>query len=336
MEIIGTVQNAVRMLFVEKRFLYVVIGLSFLLLTASNTIADTGYNETIIPACFSNPPPSIYDSIPLLQQLEKDKINITLPLMRLEYAVSILDKNPEQAKEIASETYNNLTILYNSRDALIREKHLLLAEKIAGILILIIILVIGLPRAYLKIWYKINKKRLVMKTSKPHPSFLFDEEVQAVIAAIIVIGIVFSIAQLLAPSNPEPFSELGLLGPNKKIGDYPKDVVKGENITLYIYVGNHLGNTSLYRIDFKIDKSNNTLINETETPLNITAIKNIYVLLGNNQTTIIPFSFAVNETGRLRLVWEMYIYEPSENTFTYHKRWVHLWINVIPPSLPER
>ncbi|MEM2622963.1 MAG: hypothetical protein QXI35_08890, partial [Candidatus Nezhaarchaeales archaeon] len=59
-------------------------------------------------------------------------------------------------------------------------------------------------------------------------SWLLDEEVLAVLAAIIVVSATFAVAQALSIGVVrEPFSELGLLGPAGLIGDYPRQVDAG-------------------------------------------------------------------------------------------------------------
>ncbi|MCP8306169.1 MAG: DUF1616 domain-containing protein, partial [archaeon] len=95
---------------------------------------------------------------------------------------------------------------------------------------------------------------------------MIDEEVSAVVLAVIVVIGIFSVSQaFLAGGVVEPFSELAVLGPNQKIGDYPKNLTAGENFTLYLYVGNHEGKVMYYRVYVKLgDRS--SIINET-TPL---------------------------------------------------------------------
>ena len=80
-------------------------------------------------------------------------------------------------------------------------------------------------------------------------SWIFDEEVLAVLTAIVIVVGVFAGVQALSTGRViEPFSELGLLGPSGKIGDYPREVVAGMPILLNIYVGNHEGRTMYYKL----------------------------------------------------------------------------------------
>ena len=46
----------------------------------------------------------------------------------------------------------------------------------------------------------------------------------------------------------EKFSELGILGPTKVIGNYPTNVTLGSVINLYGFLGNHEGTVEYYQI----------------------------------------------------------------------------------------
>ena len=79
-----------------------------------------------------------------------------------------------------------------------------------------------------------------------------DEKLQTVILLILAAyGLLISIPLLLGGRVVEPFSELGVLGPEMKLGDYPHDVQIGENIDLFVYIGNHEGSVSYYKLLFK-------------------------------------------------------------------------------------
>ncbi|MEM1986571.1 MAG: DUF1616 domain-containing protein [Nitrososphaeria archaeon] len=94
-------------------------------------------------------------------------------------------------------------------------------------------------------------------------AWIFDEEVLAVLAAIIIVASVFAVVQAInAGRVVEPFSELGLLGPYQKIGDYPREVVAGSQFLLHSYVGNHEGKTMFYRVLVKVG-NRTSVINET-------------------------------------------------------------------------
>jgi len=160
---------------------------------------------------------------------------------------------------------------------------------------------------------------------------LIDERVTAALVALIVVVGAFSVSQaFLAGRVVEPFSELGVLGPNQKIGDYPNSMLVGENFTLYLYVGNHEGRSMYYRVYVKLsDRS--SLVNEN-TSLDAPHIAYHDVILQNNQTWLKPVTLHIDKPGtNLRLVFELWTYTPDQEAFTYHNRWLQLWVNVTRP-----
>ncbi|MGC8935404.1 MAG: DUF1616 domain-containing protein [Thermoproteota archaeon] len=164
-------------------------------------------------------------------------------------------------------------------------------------------------------------------------SWILDEEVLAVIAAVVIVASVFAVAQFINSGRvTEPFSALGILGPNMKIGDYPREVVAGSPFRLYLYLENHEGKSVYYRILIKLGNKTST-INET-TPLNSTPIMEIRRVLVHNSTWIYPLDITLYTPGdNERLVIEMWIYNETTKSFTYYGRWNQLWLNVTSPSL---
>ena len=80
-------------------------------------------------------------------------------------------------------------------------------------------------------------------------SWIFKEEVIAVITVILIVATILATIQII---NNEivikPFSVLGLLNKDAKIGDYPREVVAGTPFQLNVYVENHEGKTMYYKI----------------------------------------------------------------------------------------
>ena len=76
-----------------------------------------------------------------------------------------------------------------------------------------------------------------------------DERIQAVLMIIVLAYGVLTVAPvILGDRVVEPFSELGILGPEMKLGDYPREVALGDSVDLYLYLGNHEGNLMYYRV----------------------------------------------------------------------------------------
>ena len=135
-----------------------------------------------------------------------------------------------------------------------------------------------------------------------------DEKIQTtIIILLIAYGMLVATPILIGKQVVEPFSELGVLGPNMKLGDYPRNIETGEPIDLYLYLGNHEGRTSFYRVFVKLgDQSSN--VSETEAYLGEVLYHYDQILLDKtNHTT--PFSLILNDQGvNRRIVFELHQY----------------------------
>ncbi|MCS7120861.1 MAG: DUF1616 domain-containing protein [Candidatus Bathyarchaeota archaeon] len=164
-------------------------------------------------------------------------------------------------------------------------------------------------------------------------SWVLDEEVLAVISAIVLVSTVFAVVQVFnAGRVVEPFSELGLLGPDGLIGGYPKEVSVGQPFRLNVYVGNHEGRVMYYLVLVKVGDNSST-INDSS-PLNADAILEIRTVLTHNSSVVVPVNVTLYEPGlNRRLVFEMWIYNETSRGFSYHGRWNQLWLNVTGSSM---
>ena len=160
---------------------------------------------------------------------------------------------------------------------------------------------------------------------------MIDDEVKAVIMAIVIVAGALSIAQIAMSGRvSEPFSALGLLGPSMKIGDYPKTVLVNQSIRLYLYIDNHEGCTMYYIIYAKLgDKSTEISENKSaDAPI----IYTYEVILSHGMNTTIPVSLKFNKPAtNARLIFEMWIYDPEARSPRYHGRWTQLWLNITAP-----
>lgn len=157
---------------------------------------------------------------------------------------------------------------------------------------------------------------------------MIDEQLQAAAAGVIVLIAVFNVSgYYFANRNVEPFSELGILGPNQKIADYPTHVLTGQNFTLYLYVGNHEGQAMYYDVVAKLgDRS--SVINENVS-LASPPIASYGTVLLNNQTYLSPITLSLDHNGtNVRLVFELWVYQPNSSSFVYDHRFTQLWMNI--------
>jgi uncharacterized membrane protein len=164
-------------------------------------------------------------------------------------------------------------------------------------------------------------------------SFIMDEEVFAVILAIIVVGSVLGVAMIIRPSSEEPFTALGLLDQNCQIGSYPSTVVNGTNVNLCLFVYNHMGHPIYYEVVYKI--GNNLTIPTNTTPSSSLAIKNWRGVLNNDDNETFHVSvpvYANNNETSVALIFELWIYNLTTNEWQYTGIWNHLYVNITFPG----
>ena len=159
-----------------------------------------------------------------------------------------------------------------------------------------------------------------------------DERIQAVLMIIVLAyGVLTAAPVILGDRVVEPFSELGILGPEMKLGDYPREVALGDSVDLYLYLGNHEGSLMYYRVLVKQgDQSMN--VSDTD-PYTGTVLTQYEHVLGDEFNTTIPISIQYADPGvNQRMVFELYKYNPETNMFSYNGNWVQLWMNVTAPQ----
>ncbi|MEM3694094.1 MAG: DUF1616 domain-containing protein [Candidatus Bathyarchaeia archaeon] len=161
-------------------------------------------------------------------------------------------------------------------------------------------------------------------------TWILDEEVLAVLASIAIVSGVFAASQLLYGGRvTEPFSELGLLGPEAKIAGYPREVEAGSPFRLNVYIGNHEGRTAYYRVLIKLGDRASAINGSDAMPLPSEPIGELRAILTHNSSRIIPINVTLHEPFlRRRLVFELWIFNETSGAFVYHERWNQLWLNV--------
>lgn len=159
---------------------------------------------------------------------------------------------------------------------------------------------------------------------------MVDRETQGVVVSVVVILLVFAFLFPLIPHPAEKFSELGVLGSDKKISDYPANVTAGQASLLYVYIGNHEGAAMLYQVQVLLGNSS-TFVNAS-VPAKAQQIAQFYRVLANNQSRVIPFNLTLTEVGvNEKVVFELWYYNVSSAAFEYSGLWNQLFVNVTPP-----
>ena len=161
---------------------------------------------------------------------------------------------------------------------------------------------------------------------------MIDDDLRVAAAGVIVLVLVFNVSgYYLAGRNAEPFSELGVLGPNQKIADYPSSVLAGQNFTLYLYVGNHEGRVMYYDVLVKLGDRSNAVQNAS---LAVPPIASYGMVLRDNQTYLSPVTFSLGRNGtNVRLVFELWAFETNSSAFAYDLRSTWIYLNVTGPSV---
>lgn len=157
---------------------------------------------------------------------------------------------------------------------------------------------------------------------------MIDDEVKAAVIVILIASAAVSVYPILEEGRVvEPFSELGVLGPNGKLGDYPRDLVVDQEFNLFLYVGNHEGVSQYFQVQAKLgDLAHN--VSDT-TPLDAPVEVLYETVLSDGSNTTIPIEMSISQPGsNIRLVFELWRYDVSAHRFVYHQRWTQLWLNV--------
>ena len=286
----------------------------------------------------------VYEAYAAVVDAEASGGNVTGLVERLNEAIDLVERaekvsedDPEQAAvlaeraiDIADEVLGEVGVVKEEGLAL-RRFHLFLGVS-SGVLFVFSCFLIYFygPRVFWGLWVRVKGGWRVRAGGRrrPRKGWLVDEEVLAVVLAILVVVGVFAVAQVFfAGRVVEPFSELGILGPYMKIGDYPREVHVGEKFKLYVYVGNHMGRVMYYVVYVKLGNQS--------VPLNFTypypapVIARFERILLHNESWIFPIYLAINETGiNYRLVFELWIYNETTVSEQFHQRTCQLWLNV--------
>lgn len=155
---------------------------------------------------------------------------------------------------------------------------------------------------------------------------IIDEEVLAVLTALVIVGSVLSIAMLI-PRKPEPFLAIGLLNEKGYIGDYPTTIVAGEPVRLNVFLANYLGRVALLQVRVKLGSRG--WIPSNSTPLDAPALQNITVVLEDGKNLTVPVTLKISEPGINRaIVFELWMFNTTSGTWVYTGRWNHLYVNV--------
>lgn len=159
---------------------------------------------------------------------------------------------------------------------------------------------------------------------------LANEEVFAVLLALVAVGSVFGAIQLIVPGDREPFMALGLLNEDCLIGSYPRRVVNSSYLDLCIMVYNHMGRPVYYRVVYKIGGVDDLPGNAT--PSRAPEIDAWRGVLGDDGNKTFRVSVAVYSRvvpSNATLIFELWVYDTNRGIWIYSGVWNHLHVQVV-------
>ncbi len=164
---------------------------------------------------------------------------------------------------------------------------------------------------------------------------LLDRDVFAVLLALVVVATFFSLALMLRPH--EHFLLATLLNANCSIGTYPRAVVNGGNITLCLYLENHLGEPIYVQIRYKIGTNETLPTNSTPSPE--PTLKTFETILEDRANVtlrmVVPVYVKPSLVGqRIALIFEVWIYDVDNDSWKYTGIWLHHYVKVYEVGTP--
>ena len=164
------------------------------------------------------------------------------------------------------------------------------------------------------------------------------------------------------PRSAERFSELWVLGPNHMAEDYPFNVRVGEEYSVFVGVGNHMGSSSYYVLYVKFRNQTQPLPNATASePSPLPPLYEFQAFVVDGETWEAPLTFEFLEVSRFensclvrrvmindvvfwvdsssswdsenngfyyQLFFELWLYDVTLRGFRFHNRFVGIWLNV--------
>jgi len=243
-------------------------------------------------------------------------------------ANSIAQSNPDgaqqlysQADTIASQVISQAPVVKKQGASAQRNAEVAFLGEMSTLGVIAILAYIFVPRNFWNLWLRNHRKWKAKRA-------ITDVQVLAVILVIIlIIGLFLSYSYFSARTVSQPYSEIALLGSNQTFSDYPQNVKAGQNLTLYLHVGNYEGHVMFYKILAKIGNSS-SVVNQIVF-LNIFPTATYSFILSNNKTALRETTLNLNTTGtNLKLVFELWIYSISQEKFVYYNQWTQLLLNV--------
>jgi len=177
-----------------------------------------------------------------------------------------------------------------------------------------------------------------------------------------------ALSRLLIYPRTEFFTELWILDSNHRAENYPFNITRNQNYTIYLGIGNHLGNCAYYLVEVKFRNESQSVPSsfgpiENRTPSSLQSLYSISAFVADEQVLEMPITFSFDYTHdenvsrlnfqRLKLndatldistqvvewnstkkgfygflFFELWLYNRAVSRFEYHGRFVGLWLNM--------
>jgi hypothetical protein len=194
------------------------------------------------------------------------------------------------------------------------------------------------------------------------------EECRVLFLTVTFVSALFvaspALGRLLVPPRTEFFTELWILGPNHTAENYPFNISSNQNYSIYLGIANRLGYCACYLVAVKFrNQTQSGADSFNHTPSSLPALYSITAFVADEQTLESSLTFSFNykynrELNRIEfqslilndaklnmtnytlswdiakrgfygnLFFELWIYNSTVSDFTYHGRFVGLWLNM--------
>jgi uncharacterized membrane protein len=138
------------------------------------------------------------------------------------------------------------------------------------------------------------------------------------IALIIISGIVAGYYLLFHPA-PEGYSEIYVLDANGQAIDYQETLIVNQPTSYNVTVVNHMGANTEFEVQVKV--TNRTF---STFPVEVQPVDTFTTTLGDGQAASRQASITLNETGAFSIIFELYIRNGEQLTFTTNALVVHV------------
>jgi len=153
-----------------------------------------------------------------------------------------------------------------------------------------------------------------------------DREVALFIVAILIVSGTISLYLIIYEDRVVmPYSEIGILGSNMIIGEYPTEPELEEDIALNIYLGNFEGRLMYYSVLVKLSDATGDVGSE---PMDAPVLGTYGAVVPHGENHTIKFQTRILDNSSIqRLVFELHAYNMETHTIEYTGRWCHIWLN---------